>query len=242
MAAAMDPARALPEPPQWLMVPARLERCGWESARGRDGAMGPQEVPQPSLERMVPFVGHSVLVGIVPDQDPLVVRTAALLAQSVGASHLDVAFVDTSRIVVEELPEGSVRHAPRDPDADTGDWRRTRDQLSAQVASALGQPVGSGSTVVPPASSPLDEDGAGAVPWRLWYLAGRPDRSLTHLARALDAAIIVVGTRGPGAREQVRDFLEGSVSVHLAHHQHRPVLTVPTRVVDWKDLPAPWTL
>jgi hypothetical protein len=36
------------------------------------------------------------------------------------------------------------------------------------------------------------------------------------------------------------EFFEGSVAVHLAHHQHRPVLTVPLNVVDWKEIRAPW--
>ena len=30
------------------------------------------------------------------------------------------------------------------------------------------------------------------------------------------------------------DALSGTVGFHLAHHQHRPVLAVPTEVVDWK--------
>ncbi|MCA1782438.1 MAG: universal stress protein, partial [Intrasporangiaceae bacterium] len=72
------------------------------------------------------------------------------------------------------------------------------------------------------------------VTWEFRYLAGRADRALTHLARAVDAAVIVVGTRAEGGGRRVHHFLEGSVSSHLAHHQHRPVLVVPLAVVDWK--------
>ncbi|MCI1788562.1 MAG: universal stress protein [Actinomyces sp.] len=194
--------------------------------------MGPARVPQPSLERMVPFPAHPVLVGVVPGQDPLVLRTAAALARAVGAARLDAAYVDTSRVVVDELPDGTMRHAPMDPDAEGGDWRAARDLLARQIGEALGE-------------VPADEGGVagpGGIPWRLWYLAGRPDRSLTHLARATDASVIVVGARrARSARGQIRELVEGSVSVHLAHHQHRPVLTVPTDVVDWKELPASWT-
>jgi nucleotide-binding universal stress UspA family protein len=78
------------------------------------------------------------------------------------------------------------------------------------------------------------------VPWEFRYLAGRPDRALTHLARVVDAALIVVGTRAHGGGARMREFFEGSVAVHLAHHQHRPVLTVPLQVVDWKEIRAPW--
>ena len=71
------------------------------------------------------------------------------------------------------------------------------------------------------------------VDWEFRYLAGRVDRSLTHLARAVDAAAIVVGTRVPGVGARLREFVDGSVALHLSHHQHRPVLVVPLAVVDW---------
>jgi nucleotide-binding universal stress UspA family protein len=39
--------------------------------------------------------------------------------------------------------------------------------------------------------------------------------------------LIVVGTRHPGVRAGAREFFGGSVAVHLAHRQHRPVLVIP---------------
>ncbi|ROS75466.1 universal stress protein [Cellulomonas sp. PhB143] len=180
--------------------------------------MGPRSVPQPALERMVAFGAHPVVVGVVPDQDPLVVRTAVSLARATGAP-LHLAYVDTSRYTVEERPDGSVLHAAVDPDAPDDAWQDTERGLR----SALGKL--------------LRDD---AVGWDLHYLAGRPDRALTHLARAVDAAVIVVGTRAPGAGNRFREAMEGSVAAHLAHHQHRPVLTVPLTVVDWKEIRAPW--
>lgn len=179
--------------------------------------MAKHVVPQPALDRMVPFGGHPVLVGVVPEQDPLVLRTAVSLARAVGA-EVHAAYVDASRYVIAEAAGGSVRHAPVDPDADDDGWRDREADLAAWVRDTV----------------------AGDLPSHFSYLAGRPDRSLTHLAREIDAAVIVVGTRAPGPGSRLKEFLEGSVAAHLAHHQHRPVLTVPLSVVDWKEIGAPW--
>lgn len=179
--------------------------------------MSDRVVPQPGLDRMVPFAGHPVLAGVVPDQDPLVVRTAVALASSLGVP-LELGYVDPARYVVAEHDDGSVRHAALDPDADDDGWHDLEARLREQVGAVV----------------------ADEVPWRLRYLAGRPDRSLTHLARAVDASVIVVGTRPPGSAARMKEFVEGSVAAHLAHHQHRPVLTVPLSVVDWKELRTPW--
>ena len=181
--------------------------------------MSPREVPQPSLDRLVPVPGHPLVVGVAPEQSPIVVRTALSLARAVGGSMLHLAFVDPTRMVLTELPDGSVTHAPASPDSEDGGWERRRDALHDHLRSLL--------------------DGED-VTWRFWYLAGRPDRALTHLARAVDASIIVVGARRPGRGAAWRELVEGSVATHLAHHQHRPVLTVPLEVVDWKELRGPW--
>jgi hypothetical protein len=167
---------------------------------------------------MVPFTGHPLVVGVVPGQDALVVRTAASLA---GALRVAVyfAYVDAGRFTVEEHPDGTVTHAAIDPDSSDDDWRETDELIRAQLAESL-----------------RDDD----LSWDFRYLAGRPDRALTHLARTVDAAAFVVGTRAPGTGHRVRELLEGSVAAHLTHHQHRPVVTVPLAVVDWKEIPAPW--
>ena len=180
--------------------------------------MGSTPVPQPALDRMVPFAAHPVVVGVVPGQDPLVVRTAAALASALGVD-LYAGYADTTRYVVDEHADGTVDHAALDPDGAGDDWRRTEAGLRTALADALGD---------------------GPPAWHLRYLAGRPDRALTHLARAVDASTLVVGTRAPGGGHRVRELLEGSVAAHLSHHQHRPVLTVPLAVVDWKEIPAPW--
>lgn len=51
------------------------------------------------------------------------------------------------------------------------------------------------------------------------------------LADELEGDAIVVGTRKPGLRTTAHDFFNGSVAVHLAHRQHRPVIVVPLNPV-----------
>lgn len=177
----------------------------------------PREVPQPAPERLTQFGGHPVVVGIAPGQPALVALTAASLARATGAP-LYFAYVDTARFVEEEYPDGSVRHSHLSPDIADDSWAQTRDGIERFLAEVL-----------------ADQ----GVTWHFRYLAGNPQRALTHLARAVDAAVLVVGTHAPGAGSQMREFFERSVAVRLPRHQHRPVLVVPLSVVDWKA-PSPW--
>lgn len=177
-----------------------------------------RHVPQPSVERMVPVPGHPMVVGVVPGQDELVARTAAAWAAALGGVPLYFAYADPERVVDEEYADGSVRHSDLDPDRVDASWQerdqRIRDFLQGTLAGHRG-------------------------PWRFHYLAGRPDRALTHLARAVDASVIIVGARHPSRAERLREFLAESVALGLSRHQHRPVLIVPVAVVDWKA-PTPW--
>jgi nucleotide-binding universal stress UspA family protein len=180
--------------------------------------MTPPGVPQPSPARMTEFAGHPAVVGVTPGQPELVALTAVSLARAIGSPTLYFAYVDPSRYVEEEHPDGTVRHLAIDPDGVDDRWQDTEAHLRKDLSRTL----------------------SGAdVGWELRYLAGRTDRALTHLARAVDAAVIIVGSRAPGSGAKMREVLEGSVAVHLAHHQHRPVLTVPLSVVDWKAR-TPW--
>lgn len=169
-------------------------------------------VPQPAVERIVPPPGRPLVLGVRPGQPELVLRTAAAWALALSAT-LVCGYVDPRRLVVSESADGSVRHAAVNPDLADDSWERTDAALRAQLAAVL-DPTG--------------------VAWDFRYLAGRADRALTHLARAVDASAIVVGSRHPGTAERLRDLLDGSVALGLARHQHRPVITVPVGVVDWK--------
>ncbi|GGC07373.1 universal stress protein [Cellulomonas carbonis] len=174
-------------------------------------------VPQPARERIVPLRGHPLVVGVVPRQPELVPLTAAAWAAATGATELYLAYVDPARYTREEYPDGSVWHDDVDPDGgDATLWEDTQRDIEASLARVLAD---------------------SGVPWHFRYLAGRPDRALTHLARAVDAAGFVIGTRAPGAGARLREAVEGSVAVRLTHHQHRPVLVVPLRVVDWAEHP-----
>ncbi len=171
-------------------------------------------VPQPSSSRMTQFAGHPIVVGFVPDQPEYLALTAADWASAMGGITVYFAYVDPARYPVEELPDGTVRHAEIDPDTVDDSWHERQHEMERFLHAVM--------------------DKTGAT-WEFRYLAGRPDRALTHLARAVDAAAIVVGTRAPGAGARAREFIDGSVAVQLSHHQHRPVLIVPLTVVDWKE-------
>lgn len=170
-------------------------------------------VPQPYPSGLTPFVGHPIVVGVVPGQPELVVLSAALLATALGSS-VYFAYVDPRRVVEREFADGRVLHVDLDPDiSDDEQWRQRQVELEHAISVSL----------------------AGKhVTWEFRYLAGRADRALAHLARAVDAAMIVVGTRAAHGEHRLHHFLEGSVGSHLSHHQHLPVLVVPLAVVDWK--------
>ena len=84
--------------------------------------MNAHEVPQPSPSRMTPFAGHQIVVGIVPGQPELVALTAISWSQAGGRQPLYFAYVDTTRFVLEEFPDGTVRHGEVDPDTIDDRW------------------------------------------------------------------------------------------------------------------------
>lgn len=175
-------------------------------------------VPQPSPERMVPVPGHPLVVGVVPGQPELVALTAMAWSRALGGVPLYFAYSDPSRVLDEEYADGTVRHSGFDPDQVDDSWRERERDIRTYLGGLLAQ-----------------HDG----PWEFRFLAGRADRALTHLARAVEASAIVVGAKNPSAGERFREFLAGSVAVRLSRHQHRPVIVVPLAVVDWKA-PTQW--
>ncbi len=179
----------------------------------------PHIPPQPALDRLTPFGHSAIVVGISPSLPDLVAATALSLATAINAPCVYFAYADASRYIVEEHHDGTVHHESLSSDSFDDGWKAREERFLRK----------------------LDAMTEGSdVPWEFRYLAGRPDRALTHLARAVDACVIVVGTRAPGTRSHIKEILEGSVAYHLTQHQHRPVLTVPLNVVDWKATASEW--
>jgi hypothetical protein len=174
--------------------------------------------PQPHPTRMTQFAGHPLVVAVSEDPEPLVVLTAVSLASATGAPALYFAFADPARFASEERPDGSVRYHPTNPDLDDDDlWPGREQRILAWVGAEM-----------------RDTD----IPWHFRYLAGRADRALTHLARAVDAAAFVVAPQRH-RHQRIHDFMAESLPMQLAHRQHRPVVVVPLTVVDWHAR-APW--
>lgn len=180
--------------------------------------MSEPPVPPSSSSRLTSVSGRPLVVGFVPHQPDNVALTAAAWAHALGDVAVYFGYVDPSRYTMVEFDDGTVRHAELDPDTVDDSWRDRQREMEASLRRVMK---------------------STAVPWEFRYLAGDPDRALTHLARAVDAAAIIVGTREPGAKARAREFLDGSVAVQLSHHQHRPVLIVPLTIRDWKDH-LPW--
>jgi len=160
-----------------------------------------------------------IVVGVVRGQADAVLRRAVEYAQKFDAV-LVCANVDATRYTVTENADGTVTSLPLNPEL--ADLRE--EQFDPGLREYL-DGVLSGHT----------------VSWTTRALAGNPARSLARLAETLDAAMIVVGTREANLRGTVREFLAGSVAVHLAHHQHRPVVVIPQdpqpadRTLPWED-------
>jgi nucleotide-binding universal stress UspA family protein len=149
-----------------------------------------------------------VLVGVVQRRIASVVGGAAAFAEAFGA-ELVCAHVDVGHYLVEAMPDGSLVSLPVDPELleETGDEE-------SRFPEGLRQTI----------AQEMHDRG---VPWSTRMLAGEPARALSALAAKLDATMIVVGTREPGLKSSLQEFLTGSVAVHLAHHQHRPVVVIP---------------
>jgi nucleotide-binding universal stress UspA family protein len=155
---------------------------------------------------MDPVPERAVIVGVIPDQPPRVLKEAARYAKLFGAP-LIVAHVDVTRFVTYEDPDGYVHSAPIDLDIATGD---------AQLR-----------IVTEATASLLGAAGPDGVEWSVRQLVGDPALAIKHLAEQSQARLIVVGTRRRGFGESVREFFTGSVAARLTHRQSRPVLVVP---------------
>lgn len=161
--------------------------------------------------------GQPVIVGVTSKQPESVLITAAEFAGRLG-TELICASVDPGRYLVNDNIDGFVTALPFDPDLPELGEEVFDSGLVERIGIVLrGRPV----------------------TWSVRALAGEPARALSHLADTLDAQLIVIGTREPGFRAEIKEFLAGSIAVHLAHRQHRPVLVVPLAPVT-DDGALPW--
>lgn len=146
-----------------------------------------------------------VVVGVTPHQPDLVICQAARFARRFDAG-LVCAHVDTDAYVVTWHADGSVKSRPIDPDA--FDWdTAVFDQVLADRIRSLAR----------------DEE----VNVEFRELAGDIGHALGRLADLLAAEMIVVGSRRGGLRSSMHEFFGGSVAVHLAHRQPRPLVVIP---------------
>ena len=150
--------------------------------------------------------GRHVVVGVTPQQPPVVVQQAARFARQFDAV-LICAHVEAANYVVQEHPDGSVLSRPIDPDVP--DWDNPI--FDSDLADRIGD---------------LAREVGVSVEFR--ELAGSIGHALARLAEILDAEMVVVGSRrGGGMRASMHEFFSGSVAVHLAHRQPRPVVVIP---------------
>ena len=167
-----------------------------------------------------------VVVGVYPGQADGVVLQAAVFAARFGA-ELVCAWVAPGRNTLEGHPDAVA------PDGATG-----IDPLS-------GAPVISGAAATQP-PTPFNPYlaahlarilGDHDIPWSTRQLGGDPATALGQLAESLRATMIVVGTRDGTVRGSLQEFFAGSIAMHLAHRQSRPVVVIPLAPVSAAVLP-----
>lgn len=158
-----------------------------------------------------------VVVGVTAQQPPAVVDHAVRFARHFEAV-LVCAHVAEGYYVVAEHANGSVESRPMDSDGP--DWDTA--VFDADLADRL---------------RVLARAEQVAVEFR--QLAGETGRALSRLAEVLDAEMIVVGSRRGGLRASMHEFFSGSVAVHLAHRQPRPLVVIPVTPLP-EDTRAPW--
>ncbi|WP_164088449.1 universal stress protein [Frondihabitans sp. 762G35] len=118
-----------------------------------------------------------------------------------------MAIVDESRYTVDVDESGRVVSAPVDPD---------------------GEDEGSGILLAHVTERARWASETTGVAAEAHLLAGGVPEALADLAKRRDAALLVVGTSDTSFRSGMHAFFTGSVATHLAHHQERPILVVPS--------------
>ncbi|HKU30195.1 MAG TPA: universal stress protein [Arthrobacter sp.] len=161
--------------------------------------------PIPSLSGPVPPLSGPVLAGVLPNQGAAVVRKAAEVALGAGL-ELVLAFADVTSFPAAGDRDGHVAAQSIDPDGIDDDATAIAESLKSEVEGLLR---------------------GTDLPWSFVVLAGEPARSLGRYAASIAASMIVVGTKEHGLGSKFEGLVTGSVALHLAHTQNRPVLVVP---------------
>lgn len=159
---------------------------------------------------------RTIVVGVTAHQPDRVVREAARFARVFDAC-LVCAHVDPGAYVVDEYADGSIDSRPVDPDSVEWNGPLFDPGLAGQIEAWAG------------------EEGV-AVEFR--QLAGDIAHALARLASVLGSELIVVGSRRGGLRSSMHEFFGGSVAVHLAHRQPRPLVVIPLSPT--AQGPLPW--
>ncbi|MCV9992745.1 universal stress protein [Paeniglutamicibacter sp. ZC-3] len=147
-----------------------------------------------------------LIVGVIPRQHPEVISHGLVLAEQLDRAMI-FAYVETNSYLTEWNLQEDIRDLslhPRDLDEDM-----TADAL--EILAVVEARMEGSSTV-----------------WTLRILAGEIWKALARLASETDASMIIVGTRKPTFGAHVSQLLNGATASHLAAHQHRPVLVVPS--------------
>ena len=157
-----------------------------------------------------------IVIGVPPRPRDELIRAGADVARQYGALAL-FATVDAGRYGVSDA-DGVTWSAAIDPDSDEPAEPTFDPDVRRRIEGLM--------------------SGLG-VEWSTRCLVGDPATALARFAEEHHAAMIVVGTREPSFGSGVREFLGGSVAVHLAHRQNRPVLVIPLHPVA-KEAVLPW--
>lgn len=157
-----------------------------------------------------------IVVGVEAGQDMIVIERAAEFARYFDATLVCV-ISDDGRYEAREGPDGKVTSLDFDSD-NPEEIQETFDKTLRSAVEAILSPHG--------------------VEWTPRAMAGDPALQLAHVADEVDALMIIVGTRRPSRMGSMRELLNGSVAVHLAHRQDRPVVVIPLSPVhDGSALP-----
>ena len=150
----------------------------------------------------------AVIIGVVPQQARRVVRHGLRYARLHGVPVV-FASVDAKVFVSYEDPDGYLQTAAINV-------RAVEQRQQSQEAVAALIPL-----------IEAEQQGQEAISWTYCESSGDAASEIQSLAQALNATLIVLGTRKRGLGESLREFFLGSVAARLAHRQSVPVLVVP---------------